>query len=81
MTTQDYFDELGAALETGWAALGRDEEAFPRLAERVGDFTLLMRGAYSIKDWLPGEQRYTHVGVHGGLSEAELLVPLIVARV
>ena len=46
----------------------------------LGDFTLLMRGRHTIKDWLPGERRYVHVGAHGGLSEEELFVPLVVAR-
>jgi hypothetical protein len=48
----------------------------PRLRERVGDYTLVMRGNAVIKDWLLGERRYTHVGVHGGVSAAEMLVPL-----
>lgn len=52
----------------------------PRLRERVGDYALLMRDNYAIKDWLPGERRFTQVGVHGGLSDEELFVPLIVAQ-
>lgn len=51
----------------------------PRLDERIGDYTLIMKGNHVIRDWLFGEQRYTQVGVHGGLSEQELYVPLIVA--
>jgi hypothetical protein len=51
----------------------------PGLHERVGDYTLIMKENYVIKDWLFSEQRYIQVGVHGGLSEQELYVPLIVA--
>ena len=50
----------------------------PRLHERVGDYTLVMRGNAVIKDWLLGERRYTQIGVHGGVSAAEMLVPLAV---
>lgn len=50
----------------------------PRLLERVGDYTLIMKENFVIKDWLFAEHRYTQVGVHGGLSDAELYVPLIV---
>lgn len=54
-------------------------EPHPRLGERVGDYTLIMKENYVIKDWLFGEPRYSQVGVHGGVSEQELYVPLIVA--
>jgi hypothetical protein len=60
----------------GWFGLGR---ANPRLAERVGHYTLVMKGNYTIKDWIPGESRHLTVGVHGGVSAAEMYVPLIVA--
>ena len=53
----------------------------PRLADRVGDYTLLMRDDWTIKDWLPGEKRYRMLGVHGGASRDEMIVPLIALRV
>ena len=62
----------------GWFGLGG---ANPRLAERIGHYTLLMKDNYTIKDWIPGEPRYLTVGVHGGTSAAEMYVPLIVAAV
>ena len=52
----------------------------PRLRGRVGDYTLVMQDNYTIKDWLPGEKKHTHIGVHGGLSEEEIYVPLIVVN-
>ena len=52
----------------------------PRLAERIGDYTLIMNGNYTIEDRLPGERRHTQIGVHGGLSESEMMVPLIITH-
>ena len=62
----------------GWFGLGPPH---PRLAERVGDYTLLMKDDYTIKDWIPGEERHLTVGVHGGASTAEMHVPLILASI
>ncbi len=55
-------------------------EPHPRLRERIGDYALVMKGRYVIRDVVPGERPPTHVGVHGGLSEDEMYVPLIVAQ-
>lgn len=52
----------------------------PQLGARIGDYTLLMKDNCTIKDVLPGEKRHELIGVHGGLSAAEMYVPLIVAR-
>lgn len=52
----------------------------PRLAHRVGDYTLLMRDNYIITDTLPGEAHNTMIGAHGGLSAEELYVPLVVVE-
>ncbi|MFZ5509235.1 MAG: alkaline phosphatase family protein [Pseudomonadota bacterium] len=64
-------------LERGWFGSGAPA---PRLAERIGDYTLVMRDDWTIKDWLPGEKRHVQVGVHGGVSEDEMYVPLLIAR-
>lgn len=64
--------------------LVRSEEWFgpgvphPALLHRVGDYTVLMRDTYTIKDQLPTEKLFQQVGVHGGLSADEVYVPLIV---
>ncbi|KAA6183043.1 PglZ domain-containing protein [Thiohalocapsa marina] len=50
----------------------------PQLEQRVGDYTLLGRGHAVIRDYLPFEKPFRHIGVHGGLSPAELMVPLCV---
>jgi len=62
----------------GWFGLG---PANPRLAERVGDYTLVMKEDYTIKDWILGEPRCLTMGVHGGVSAAEMYVPLVAAEV
>lgn len=54
-------------------------DAHPSFLDRIGDYVLIMNGTATIKDWLPGEPRYTHIGVHGGVSATEMRVPLIVA--
>lgn len=52
----------------------------PELAARIGDYTLVMKDGYAICDRLPGERAHEMVGFHGGLSAAELEVPLIVVE-
>jgi len=61
--------------EEGWYGSG---DPHPSLAERIGDVTLLMHGRASVLDWTPGERRHRHIGQHGGASEDEILIPLIV---
>jgi hypothetical protein len=51
-------------------------EPHPWLEERVGDYTLLMTGRSVIRDHLASEKSLVQIGVHGGLSDTELLVPL-----
>ncbi len=55
-------------------------EAHAKLSARIGDYTLLMNEGYTIKDWLPGEKRHTLIGVHGGTTEDEMLVPLVAVQ-
>jgi hypothetical protein len=85
---EDYVaNELGAYAECHASATLIDRGYFglgaphPRLAERIGHYTLVMKDRYVIKDWVLGERRHVHVGVHGGTSEVEMTVPLIVGRV
>ena len=58
----------------GWFGPGAPH---PRFAERIGDVALVMRGRHTVKDWTPGEPRHLHIGNHGGTSEDEMLIPLI----
>jgi hypothetical protein len=61
-------------VEEGWFGPGTPH---PRFDERVGDVTLVMRRHYTVKDFAPGESRSLHIGNHGGTSEDEMLIPLI----
>jgi len=64
-------------LNRGWFGLADPD---PRLQHRIGDYVLLSKDSYAIKDALPREKPWTDWGVHGGVSEDELYVPLIVAH-
>ncbi len=57
--------------------LGEPNEA---LFDRVGDYVLVMKENYVIKDFLPGEEVKFHIGVHGGVSKEEMFVPLVVLK-
>lgn len=63
-----------ALIDEGWFGPGAPHARF---AERVGDVALVMRNRYTVKDWLPGEPRSLHIGNHGGTSEDEMMIPLI----
>lgn len=65
------------ALEEGWFGRG---DPHPNLPDRPGDFIMMMRETYTIKDWLPGEPRHLHIGNHGGMSADEMYIPLVFAR-
>lgn len=64
-------------VEQGWFGMGAEH---PRLRARIGDFTLVMKDNWTLKDWLPQEKRHMQIGTHGGTSAAETFVPLIVAH-
>ena len=64
-------------LAEGWFGPG---PAHPELASRIGDYALLMRDDWTLYDTLPGEKPLDLLGMHGGLSPAEMRVPLLVAR-
>lgn len=65
-------------LAEGWFGGG---DLHPCIAERAGDFVLMMRDNYTVKDWLPGEPRHLHIGNHGGMSADEMYIPLAYAQV
>ena len=60
-------------VEQGWFGGGTPHARF---AERIGDVALMMRGRYTVKDWVAGESRHLHIGNHGGPSDDEMLIPL-----
>lgn len=63
--------------DEGWFGTGR---AHPHFAERIGDVALVMKGAGTVKDWVTGEPRHLHIGNHGGTSEDEMNIPLVVVK-
>jgi predicted AlkP superfamily pyrophosphatase or phosphodiesterase len=67
-----------ALVDEGWFGPGTPH---PRLAERIGDVALVMNARYTIRDRTPGEARHRHIGNHGGTSEEEMRVPLVIATV
>ena len=54
------------------------DEPDPRLWDRIGDYILLPKNNYVIKDTVLGENPHHYIGHHGGLSEDEMHVPVIV---
>ncbi len=69
--------ESAALVEQGYFGPGVPH---PALLDRIGDYTLLMREGFAIKDTLPGESRFLPRGMHGGGTTSELFVPLVVAE-
>ena len=49
-----------------------------KLKDRIGDYVLIMKENYIIKDLVLGEDQNIFIGNHGGASEEEMFVPLIV---
>ncbi len=64
-------------IEQGLFGLG---EAHPELLSRVGDYTLVMKKNYALTGRIPGEGVLHMTGFHGGLSAAEVYVPLVLAE-
>jgi hypothetical protein len=52
-------------------------EPYPRLFDRVGDYVLVAKDNYMLREDLLGEERETLIGHHGGVSEQEMFVPLV----
>lgn len=61
-------------LDRGWLGPG---QRHARVHERIGTHVLVMKDRYCLTDRVLGERRaFRQIGVHGGLSDAELRVPL-----
>jgi predicted AlkP superfamily pyrophosphatase or phosphodiesterase len=56
-------------------------EPRPQIKERIGNYVLLPKRNFIIKDYIGIEQKGSFtIGNHGGLSKDEMLVPLIVIK-
>ena len=53
-------------------------EPDPRLYNRIGDYTLIMKDNYIFHDTLTSEDEHFEIGNHGGTSEKEMYVPLCI---
>jgi len=62
-------------VQRGWFGRGNPSKEFDG---RVGDFVAIMKERYALLDRYPGQDYPDLVGQHGGVSEQELLVPLII---
>jgi len=51
-----------------------------KLKDRVGDYVLIMKENYIMKDLVLGEKRKIYIGNHGGMSQEEMFVPVIVIK-
>jgi predicted AlkP superfamily pyrophosphatase or phosphodiesterase len=51
-----------------------------KLNSRIGDYVLIMKENYVLDDFVCGEKMKNPIGVHGGVSDEEMYVPLIVLR-
>lgn len=49
-----------------------------KLKDRIGDYILIMKENYIMNDLVLGEDQNIYIGNHGGVSEEEMFVPLIV---
>ncbi len=52
-----------------------------KLAFRVGDYTIIMKNNYKMKDLLIHQKDNKHISNHSGLSSQEMLVPLVIINV
>ena len=62
-------------VKDGWFGLFEPNK---KLLDRIGDYVLVMKENYILKDLLPGERQHVITGYHGGVSSEEMFVPLIV---
>ena len=65
------------ALAEGWFGPGVPH---PEMHARIGDFLLLPCANKMVRDWLPTERPYPLASAHGGLSAAEMHVPLVMVE-
>ena len=63
-----------------YVKMAKDTQFRAEVAERIGDVAIVMNGLGTVKDWVSGEPRHLHIGNHGGMSEDEMNIPLVVAK-
>lgn len=72
------FCELHESRELVEEDLFGEFEPNPRLYDRIGDYTLIMKDNHILYDTLQNEEEHFMIGNHGGTSKEEMYVPLCV---
>lgn len=52
----------------------------PKIKSRIGDYILVMKNGFAIRDRVGSEEKKLDIGNHGAMSKEELFVPLIVIK-
>lgn len=55
-------------------------KANKQVFDRIGDYALIMKKNYILKDIVKGERKTRKIGHHGGVSKEEMLVPLVLIK-
>ncbi|MBR9705140.1 alkaline phosphatase family protein [Candidatus Pacearchaeota archaeon] len=72
-----YFVKSPELVKKGYYGLYKNN---PKLYDRIGDYVLIMKGNYIIKDKIGKDKYNKFIGHHGGVSKEEMQVPLVVFR-
>lgn len=82
---EDYVSTVFAGRAEAWSREQLLDEAWlgpgpvnRQLHSRIGDYVLAMKEDWTLVDHVPDEKPIPMIGVHGGLSRQEMLVPLCV---
>ncbi len=62
-------------IDKGWYGKGEEN---PHFRDRIGDYILPMKDNYVLKDNVLGMKGIDFLGYHGGMSTAEMRIPLII---
>ena len=62
-------------IDKGWYGKGIEN---PRFRDRIGDYILLMKDNYVLKDTVLGSNGIKFQGYHGGMTPDEMRIPLII---
>ena len=62
-------------IKTGWYGKGEENSRF---RDRIGDYILVMKENYILRDKVLGGSGVSFRGYHGGISSAEMRIPLII---
>jgi predicted AlkP superfamily pyrophosphatase or phosphodiesterase len=64
-------------IDKGWYGKGKEN---PHFRDRIGDYMLLMKENYVLKDKVLGSKGIKFLGYHGGMTPDEMRIPLIIVE-